>query len=212
MPAEGGPALGAGDFSGWLADTLAALRGATPPDVPCGSCTACCRASQFIHVEADERAALAAIPGDLLFPAPGRRDGTKVMGFDDQGHCPMLVDGACSIYAARPRTCRDFDCRVFAAAGITAEKPGVDAQVARWRFSVDGPEARARQDAVRAAARFIRERAAAFPMGAPRAPTGIALVAVRTHSVFMDPPADRADVDTAMAMMRRNSEATGRKA
>ena len=205
MPNE----LDAGDFSTWLADTLAAQRGATPPEVPCGPCTSCCKASQFVHVERDEKAALAAIPRELLFAAPGRRDGALLMGFDEQGHCPMLKDNACSIYAARPRTCRDFDCRVFAAADVRAEKPGIDAQIARWTFSVTDPEARAKQAAVRAAARFIRDRADAFVMGAPRAPTAIALVALRTHGVFIDAP-DRSDAETALAIMRRNSEATGR--
>lgn len=203
-------ALDAGDFGTWLTETLAAQRGATPPDVPCGSCTACCKASHFVHVERDERAALAAIPKALLFPAPGRRDGAQLMGFNEQGHCPMLVDGACSIYEARPRTCRDFDCRVYAAADVAPDKPGVDKQVERWKFSVDSPEAKAKQAAVKAAARFIRDRADAFPMGAPQASTAIALVALRTHDVFIDAPADRSAQETALTMMRRNSEATGR--
>ena len=87
-------------------------------DVPCGTCTACCTSSQFVHIEPDERDALAHIPAELLFPAPGRPRGHVLLGYDERGHCPMLVDGACSIYAHRPRTCRTYDCRVFAAAGV----------------------------------------------------------------------------------------------
>ena len=30
------------------------------------------------------------------------------MGYDERGHCPMLVDGDCSIYDHRPRTCRMY--------------------------------------------------------------------------------------------------------
>ena len=30
----------------------------------------------------------------------------------------MLIDNQCSIYEHRPRTCRTYDCRVFAAAGL----------------------------------------------------------------------------------------------
>jgi hypothetical protein len=210
LPNDSPTDLDAGDFGAWLTATLAAQRGATPPDVPCGSCTACCKASHFVHVERHERAALAAIPKALLFPAPGSRNGSQVMGFNEHGHCPMLIDNACSIYDARPRTCRDFDCRVYAAADVAPEKPGVDGQAKRWRFSVSSPEAQAKQAAVRAAARFIRKRADAFPMGAPKASTAIALVALRTHEVFIDAPADRSAQETAMDMMRQNSEATGR--
>jgi len=42
--------LDAGDFATWLDDTHAALRGQRGADVPCGSCIACCTASQFIHI------------------------------------------------------------------------------------------------------------------------------------------------------------------
>ena len=30
----------------------------------------------------------------------------------------MLVDGRCSIYEHRPRTCRTYDCRIFTATGL----------------------------------------------------------------------------------------------
>ncbi|MFA6001077.1 MAG: hypothetical protein WC828_03075 [Thermoleophilia bacterium] len=39
---------------------------------------------------------------------------------DCDGCCPMLIDGGCSIYEHRPLTCRIYDSRVFAAAGIVA--------------------------------------------------------------------------------------------
>jgi Fe-S-cluster containining protein len=121
---EGGtgaePDLPAGDFSAWLADVQGAIRGERGSEVPCGGCTACCTSSQFVHIGPDETGTFAAIPRKLLFPAPGAPPGHVLLGYDERGHCPMLVDGACSIYADRPRTCRTYDCRVFPAAGIDA--------------------------------------------------------------------------------------------
>ena len=56
-----------------------------------------------------------------------------MLGHDERGHCPMLVDGACSIYDARPRTCRTYDCRVFAVSGIAPDgQPDIAARVHRW--------------------------------------------------------------------------------
>src|SRR4051794_27144353 len=94
--------LSAGPFGAWLDATADALRGERDADVPCDGCTACCTSSQFAHVGPDAAAALARIPAELLFPAPRRPEGHKVMGYDERGHCPMLVDGACSIYEHRP--------------------------------------------------------------------------------------------------------------
>jgi Fe-S-cluster containining protein len=110
-------------------------------DVPCGSCTACCTSSQFIHVEPDERATLARIPAALLFPAPGKPKGHVLLGYDEHGRCPMFVDGGCSIYDHRPRTCRAYDCRVFAATGIVPDQPAVADRVRTWRFDTSAPRA-----------------------------------------------------------------------
>ena len=115
-PSGGAPA--AGDFSAWLDEMLGALRGERAADVPCAGCTACCTSSQFVHIEPDETDTLAHIPPELLFPAPLAPRGHVVLGYDERGHCPMLVDDQCSIYEHRPRTCRTYDCRVFPAAGI----------------------------------------------------------------------------------------------
>ncbi len=80
-----------------------ALRGDGGTDVPCGTCTACCTSSQFVHIEPDETDTLAHIPADVLFPAPLAPRGHVLLGYDERGHCPMLVDNACSIYEHRPR-------------------------------------------------------------------------------------------------------------
>jgi len=149
------PDLAAGDFSTWLSGMQAALRGDEDADVPCGTCTACCTSSQFVHIEPDEADALAHIPAALLFPAPQLPKGHVLLGYDERGHCPMLVDGRCSIYEHRPRTCRTYDCRVFPAAGLEADQPTIAERVRRWRFEYRGAGDRGRHDAVRADAREL---------------------------------------------------------
>jgi Fe-S-cluster containining protein len=151
--------LPAGDFASWFEDMRAALRGERDAEVPCGGCTACCTSSQFVHIGPDETDTLAAIPPDLLAPAPLMPPGYVVLGYDERGHCPMLVDGACSIYEHRPRTCRTYDCRVFAATGVEPDDPaGAIAEwVRRWRFTYPTEDDGALRDVVRAAAASIQE-------------------------------------------------------
>lgn len=198
----------AGPFSVWLDGMLAALRGEVDADVPCGTCTACCTSSQFVHVARDEHATLARIPPELRFPAPGLPPGHVVLPYDERGHCPMLVDGACSIYEDRPRTCRTYDCRVFAAAGVEPDpdtQPAIAVRVAGWRFTVDGPEARARADAVRNAATYLDGHRAELPRGsAPVNRTQLAVLAVEVHDAFNGPePPDPAVVAAAVDRVRR---------
>jgi hypothetical protein len=159
----------AGGYADWLARFRAALVGDGTMDVPCGACTACCRSSQFVHVEPDELDALARIPGELLFPAPGRPRGHRVLGYDEQGRCPMLVDDRCSIYEHRPRACRAYDCRVYAATGVAVDvsQPSVAERVARWRFDVSTGDDRAAREEVQASVATLAS--------SPRPPTGARL-------------------------------------
>ena len=120
------------DVTQWLDGMAAVLRGAREAAVPCGGCTACCEASQFVPIEPDEFRTLAAVPKALRFPAPGKPRGHVVLGYDREGRCPMLGPEGCTIYDARPRACRAYDCRIFAAAGV---KPAVRAPA--WRFTGD---------------------------------------------------------------------------
>ena len=129
--------LAAGRFSEWLEQ----LQRGDDMAVPCGTCTACCTSSQFVHIAPDERETLARVPAALRFPAPGLPEGHVVLGYDEHGRCPMLVDDACSIYEHRPRTCRTYDCRVFAATGVEpdATQAAIAARVREWAFDVDDP-------------------------------------------------------------------------
>jgi hypothetical protein len=186
--------LPAGDFGAWLEDLEAALRGEQDSDVPCDGCTACCASSQFVHVGPDEVDALAHIPGELLFPAPGLPRGHVLMGYDEQGRCPLLTDGGCSIYDHRPRTCRTYDCRVFPASGVELDDPGKAAiarRAERWQFAFPSAGDRTRHEAVRAAAAFLQERRARVDDGlVPAGATPLAVLAVEVHGAFLEPDAE----------------------
>ena len=183
-----------------------ALRGEHGSDVPCGSCTACCTSSQFVHIEPDEADTLAHIPAELLFPAPLMPLGHVLMGYDERGHCPMLIDGKCSIYEHRPRTCRVYDCRVFPAAGVAIDDPDkalIDRQAQRWRFSYPSEDDRIRHDVVRAAATFLGEHATVVfdGAGAPNA-TQLAVLAVELHDAFLGGEPDPHEVRVELSRRR----------
>ncbi len=185
MPTEG---LAAGSVSSWLRGTRAALRRERDGDVPCGGCTACCRSSQFVAVEPDETDALAHIPAELLFPAPGAPAGHVVLGYDANGHCPMLVDDGCSIYEHRPRACRTYDCRVYAATAITVDRtqPAVRERVERWQFDVLDERDAAELAAVRAAGVFLSEHDDIGHAHATKSPLQLAVLAVVLSDLFLD--------------------------
>ncbi|MEA2687341.1 MAG: uncharacterized protein QOE93_2536 [Actinomycetota bacterium] len=191
---DDGP-LPAGTFSTWLDGMELALRGEADSDVPCDGCTACCRSSQFVHIGPEERDTLAHIPENLLFPAPRSPKGHVLMGYDEHGRCPMLIDDRCSIYEHRPRTCRTYDCRVFPAAGVEVvdqDQADIARRARRWRFDHPHEVDRVEHEAVQAAARFVRERADVLPAGAvPANATQQAVLAVRLHDAFLgdDPEA-----------------------
>lgn len=179
--------VAAGEFGAWLSAMRVALRGEGVSDVPCGSCTGCCTSSQFVHIEPDERDTLAHIPAALLFPAPQMPKGHVLMGYDDRGHCPMLVDGRCSIYDHRPRTCRVYDCRVFAAAGLRVgddDKAAIDDRVRRWRFDYATADERDQHAAIEAAAAFLEQHARELGDGAPRTTTARAIAAIELSEHF----------------------------
>jgi hypothetical protein len=183
------PPLPAGPFSAWLSGMQRALRGEAASEVPCDGCTACCTSSQFVHIGPDEVETLAHIPAALLFPAPGLPAGNVLMGYDDHGHCPMLVDDKCSIYEHRPRTCRTYDCRVFPAAAVElddTDKVAIARRARRWQFDVPTDHDRVEYDAVHAAARFVREHADVLAADVvPANATQHAVLALELHGAFL---------------------------
>ena len=199
--------LPAGNFSEWLRNMRRALAGDGGMDVACGDCVGCCTSSYYIKVRSKESRALAAIDPRHLDPEPTPA-GDRLMGFDANGHCHLFANGGCSIYADRPDTCRTYDCRVFAAAGMPAggdDKTVINERVARWRFEYPSEIDRQEQGAVRAAANYLRQHPVRFPNGrVPSRPSDIAVLAVKTYRVFLDPPAT--DPDIARAIVEANRE------
>ncbi len=214
--------IAAGPFGAWLAEARESLHGNRGSNVPCGDCVGCCVSSYFIPVRPEDKDALDVIPAKYLVNAPNEPRGQWLMGYREDGTCPMLSDNKCTIYGQRPQTCRDYDCRVFAAAGIDAgghDKVVINRRVHAWRFTYPSAEDHAAHAAVKAAAAFISTRRDSFPGSrAPTAPTGIAVLALKVYSVFRDPAvARKPDAEVAMAIIAavrefdaRPREAVGR--
>jgi len=202
--ADGEDGIPAGDFLAWLEEARGSLLDGREVDVPCGDCDGCCRGSYFIHVGRDETAPRSVIPAELLVPAPGSTD--SVLGYDGQGRCPMLKDGACSIYESRPMTCRRYDCRVLAAAGILPETPEravIAERVRRWRFQCPSAEDARALEAVRAAGAYLTRADSPLPDGfVPAHATQVAVLAIRVFDVFLDPDwKTRGEIELAAAVV-----------
>jgi len=157
-------------------------------EVPCGACRGCCRSSMFIHIKPEETRTLQRIPRALLFPAPGLPNGHVLMGYTDSGQCPMLVANDCSIYDDRPQTCRDYDCRIFAATGIAVDARGqaeIANRVQSWVFDYHSEASREEHRTVKAAAAFLQNNRDLFPPGSiPSYPVQLAALAVRVYRLF----------------------------
>jgi len=80
-------------------------------------CASCCRAGLSVFgIEADRiRAALAQLP------SPTRLRVAEQAAVETPTHCPLLVDGLCSIYTQRPILCRSH--------GLAVRAPGAQGQV-----------------------------------------------------------------------------------
>lgn len=183
-------ALDAGEFGAWLADMRAALRDDRDTEVACGTCVGCCTSSLYIVLRPGDARVLPHVPTEFVVESPRLPAGHRAMGFDARGHCPMLREGRCTVYALRPQTCRTFDCRVFAAAGIDAggaDKAPITVQSRRWVFRYASDDARRAHAAIRTAAQFFRNDATSFPPGAaPSRHADVAIAALLTYELFLD--------------------------
>jgi len=181
----------AGDFLDWLQHFRASLLGNEGSQVPCGDCRGCCISGYSVQIRPHDVEARALIPAALLVSARGFARDELTMAARSDGTCPMLRDNECSIYDARPQTCRDYDCRVFAASGLDAggpDKAVINRRVRQWRFSYPTELDRKAHAAVMAAADFIRTKRDSFPnQRAPMGPSGIAVLACESYSVFLQP-------------------------
>ncbi|MEY4762007.1 MAG: hypothetical protein RLZZ200_1863 [Pseudomonadota bacterium] len=197
--------IDAGHFGDWLRETEAMLRGTGGSNVPCGSCVGCCVSSYHIWLRPEDRVAYDEVPEEFLRQGRGQPPGHHLMGYHDDGRCPMLTAQGCRIYADRPQTCRDYDCRIFAAAGIEAgdaARQVINERVRAWRFRYADDAECSAHAAITATATFIRQHAGAFGGTAPTAPTGIAVLALKSHRVFLEPDVESCDpVDLAKAII-----------
>jgi len=185
--------IDAGEFGAWLNAMRAALRGESGMQVPCGECRGCCISGYSIRVRPEDLGARTHIPERHLV----YRGAMAVMPAQPDGRCPMAIPEGCAIYPHRPQTCLDYDCRVFAAAGIDAGDAGkvvINTRVRAWRFSYADEATRHRHEAVRAAAAFMRNHPQAFPAGrVPLNPMSIAVFAVKGYAVFLEPGIEAQD-------------------
>jgi len=199
----------AGAFGAWLAAMRGVLRGQQSADVPCDGCVGCCVSSYAIALRPADTAALGAVPARYLrLPAAG--GGTALMAHREDGSCPMLEAGHCTIYAARPQTCRDYDCRIYAATGLLpdGERPVIRDRVCEWRFEYPTQAERLQHEALRRAARFIRRHAELFPRAArAHSNAAAAVLAVKTWLLFAHEKGDAATAASPAEQVRRVLEA-----
>jgi Fe-S-cluster containining protein len=181
--------VAAGPFSAWLRAMRRSLLGNEGMDVPCGDCVGCCVSGYSVQLRPEDHKAAARIPATFVVSAPGFAQGHLTVKPLSNGLCPMLDDGKCSIYSVRPQTCLDYDCRIFAAAGIDAGegKVVINKRVHEWRFSYPDRNDELEHAAVRAAAAFIRDKRDSFKVRVPAGPMGIAVFAIKGYEVFLDP-------------------------
>jgi Fe-S-cluster containining protein len=173
-------------FAAWLRGAVSTLVDDQPAEVPCGECNACCRTFHQIHLRPGEKRARKRLPKEYLSVAPGLPPGYLLLGFTETGACPVLIGGRCTIYEDRPLVCRTYDCRMYAATGVTPDRGEIAAQVRRWRFSYPAAEDRELHEGVLAAVRFIRQQPACLPSeAARRQPIRVATLAVAAHEKFL---------------------------
>lgn len=131
------PKKHAGAFSTWRKHTLRtahqlahALQTGKGFDrvcssVPCGHCNICCRWGYYTEVSYDQ--------GDSPeLETEVSPDGRTVLRQKENGECFYLVEGKCSVYAIRPLTCRNFDCRGMAYLQIPIGDPLLRQAVEQW--------------------------------------------------------------------------------
>jgi Fe-S-cluster containining protein len=75
-------------------------------DVPCGECNKCCSLSPHLTTEEFESGKYA-----YTFYKVDGEDNPVVAIPRNKNGCMYLIENKCSIYADRPLSCKQFDCR-----------------------------------------------------------------------------------------------------
>ena len=178
------PVIQAGPFGAWLQQFVASLRGNTGTEVPCGMCVGCCVSAYPVPIRPAD-ALDDVLPLEFVVPISST---SKMLIARSDGTCPMLQNKQCAVYTRRPQTCRDYDCRVFAAAGIDAggsERSVINQRVRAWCFVYESEAEERIHQAIKLTASFIRDNATAFSGRAPTAPSGIAVLAIKAFEVLL---------------------------
>jgi Fe-S-cluster containining protein len=187
------------------------LKGEADADVPCDGCTGCCISSYAIALRPTDVAALECVPAQhLRLPVDG---GFAFMGYREDGTCPMLQAGRCMIYDDRPRTCRDYDCRIYTATGQVPDgnRPVIHSRVQEWQFEFGSDAERHQQQAMARAATFIREHAGLFPPTAQaHVASSAAVLAFKSWKEFADEKGDGSADPSPERKVRRVLEAARR--
>lgn len=190
----------------------AVLRGEAEADVPCDGCVGCCVSGYPVPLRPGvDQAALEQVPARYLsLPAGG---GMARMNPRDDGTCPMLEAGQCRIYAQRPQTCRDYDCRIYAAAGLLPDggRPVIRERVLEWHFDQEDEETQRAAVAVRRAASFIIGHATLFPPAVrAHSAAAAAVLAIKTYHLFLDPVQDESPQRLVQEVLKAAVEFDGK--
>jgi hypothetical protein len=79
-------------------------------NVPCGTCTECCKSGQGLYLHPDRGDDVASYRVQVRADA-GTGRFAFLLATDANGACVYLGPSGCTIYERRPLLCRSFDCR-----------------------------------------------------------------------------------------------------
>lgn len=79
-------------------------------NVDCSGCNSqCCRHYEVFCEKGDDPS---------LFTGISKETGEPILPRNEDGSCSHLTENGCGIYDRRPKTCRSYDCRPYAIAGV----------------------------------------------------------------------------------------------
>lgn len=104
------------------------IRDGSDASVPCNGCNACCR-SKILNAEV-RAAELERFP-DAVW---SDKNNSYVLPKLEDGSCTRLIDGRCSVYSERPKSCSAYDCRFHLLIGKVPDSndPVMQEAVLQW--------------------------------------------------------------------------------
>ncbi len=83
--------------------------GSQQTEVPCGSCTECCKSGQGLYLHPGQGDDVASY--QVQVGADDAGNPVYLLATTAEGACVYLGPSGCTIYERRPLLCRSFDCR-----------------------------------------------------------------------------------------------------